>query len=104
MKTIELKHIKDETDGTDFNYQKMLIAIATAPMGARGTISLAEMEIGLPLLQKLETSAIGEDLGLTDSEHQFLTARVAAWPWPAMHPVYLAFGQAVRDAKESAVA
>lgn len=104
MRKIQLQHIKDEADGTDFNYRKMLIAIARAPLGARGTVSLDEMEIGLLLLQKLEAAAVGEELALTDSEHQFLVARVAAWPWPAMHPVYLAFGQAIRDAKESAVA
>ena len=100
MITIKLQHIKNEQGGVDFNYRNMLLAIARAPIGARGPVSLQDMEIGLPLLQKVEAAAIGDDLQLTDAEHQFLSARVVAWPWPAMHPVYLAFGQAVRDAKD----
>lgn len=95
MRKLQLLHIKDETEGTDFNYRNMLLAIAKAPIGARGPVSLADMRIGLPLMEKLEAAGMGDDLILTEEEHQFLAARAEAWPWPNMHPVYLAFGEAI---------
>lgn len=98
MKIIELRQIKDEAKSIDFDYRKTLLTIAAAPIGGQGGVSVAEMRRALKVTDKLEAAKSGDKVELEDAEHEFLAARVQAWPWPNAHRVFIEFVDAVEKA------
>lgn len=95
MKFITLKHLKDEDKAIDFDYRKMLTLIMEAPTGNRDGLQVGEMRRRIKIVDKLEKLASAPTgapvLALEDAEWETVNTCVQAWPWPRLHPVYLAF-------------
>lgn len=96
MKTIELKHVKDDEKAIDFDYRANLLTIVSAPLGGEGAIKVPEIRQALKIGDKIE--AASDKLELEDAEYEFLRLRVRAWPWARAHRVIVDFVDAIEAA------
>lgn len=96
MKTIKLEYKEDHEKRVKLDYRKQLLAIVNAPIGGQGGVSVADMRSAIKIADKLEVAK--DAVELEDAEHEFLNARVQAWPWPLVHVIFLEFSDAVEKA------
>ncbi len=96
MKVIKFEIQSDEVEQVKLDYKKQLIQMANLPIGAQGGVSVADMRTAIKIVDKLEVAT--DSIELEDAEHEFLNARVQAWPWRRAHKIYLDFCEAVDKA------